>query len=83
MTGWASKAGWPGTAHYLEEDGVPACHKMKRIDGTPLLAPFKCTWAKRRATDPLCTLCQRKHGGVCECGRCTADNSRGTQKGTP
>ena len=82
MTGWSSKLNAKGNAHYLEEDGVPACQKMRRRDGTPLLAPFKCAFTTLRSTDRFCTLCLRRHAGVCRCGRCTANNSRAGKEET-
>jgi hypothetical protein len=83
MIGWASKREWKGTAHYIEADGAPACQKMKRIDGTPLLAPFKCTWTQRRLHDRLCRLCLQKHAGVCRCGRCTTERPMGQKESQP
>lgn len=72
--GWASKQR-DAVAHYIEADGAPACSKILRRDGAPLLAPFRCAWVERRPHNHLCKYCRREHQAICHCGKCSVERA--------
>lgn len=73
-TGWHAKGDYPSgiamstfqTAHYLDEDGTPAC-----TNAGPKIR-FTCTWKPAWEGVHLCTTCRRLRDPArrCECAEC-------------
>lgn len=72
MSGWMTKATERGRiAHYVDEDGTPACAK-KRRGALLLLRPFSSPFIAFRSSSHLCGICKemRTPKAKCECGIC-------------
>lgn len=69
-SGWRSKTGWRGKAHYVLGSGRTACAGSIGPRGVPMGDLIRCGWRELDPDDHLCGLCVKKYPMPCRCGVC-------------